>query len=206
MHVFVEWVRSVGDPWAYPIVFAAAAAEGALFLGLVFPGETILLLAGFLAWKGTLDLPVVIVLAVAGAALGDSIGYELGRRYGPALRRSRAGRFVGEQRWRRAQRFMHDHGGSAVFGARFVTGPKSVVPALAGESRMPYQRFLVWNVSSAAVWGTFHVGIGYVAGPSYQKIEQFLGRAGLVLAGVVALVIVVVVVVRRRRRHRTPDR
>jgi membrane protein DedA with SNARE-associated domain len=206
MHFVVEWVRSVADPWAYPLVFAAATAEGALFLGLVFPGETILLLAGFLAWKGTLDLPIVIVLAIAGAALGDSIGYELGRRYGPALRRSRAGRFVGEQRWRRAQRFMRDHGGSAVFGARFLTGPKSVVPALAGESRMPYQRFLVWNVGSAAVWGTFHVGIGYVAGPSYQKIEGFLGRAGLVLLGVVALVVVVVVVVRRRRQHRRAHR
>ena len=76
---------------------------------------------------------------------------------------------------------MHEHGPSAVFLARFVTGPKSIVPVLAGESRMPYRRFLLWNASSALLWGCFHVGIGYVAGPSVRAVDRWFGWVGWIV-------------------------
>lgn len=187
------------SPWGYALVFFAAAAEAALFLGLVFPGETVLLIAGFLAWRGQGNLAGFMVAAITGAAVGDSIGYEIGRHFGPRLRRSRLGQRLGDERWERAGRYLREKGGRAVFLARFVTVIKTVVPALAGEARMPYRRFLVWNVAGAIVWGTLHVGIGYVAGQSIQTVDRYVGVGGWVLLGVLAVVGLAALLMRRRR-------
>jgi membrane protein DedA with SNARE-associated domain len=174
-------------PWGYVLVFAAAAAEAALFVGLVFPGETVLLLAGFMAWRGDGNLVGYMAAGTFGAIAGDSIGYELGRRFGPRLRRSGIGRRLGEHRWERAEEFMRSKGGRAVFLARFVAFVKTIVPALAGQARLPYARFLVWNAAGAAVWGPLHVGLGYLAGESYQHVERYLGTGGWVLLGLVTV-------------------
>ncbi len=200
------WLRDVADPWAYPIVFAVALAEAALFVGLVFPGETILLLVGVLAWKGDVNLVVAICAAVAGAIAGDSLGYEIGRRYGPGLRDSSVGHHIGRDKWERSERYLRERGGKAVFFARFVTGPKAVVPALAGQARMPYRQFLVWNASSAALWGTFHVGLGYVAGTSWHAVDQYLSIAGYALLGLVVLGGGAYLFVRHRHRQRADAR
>ncbi len=184
----VTFVRSHADPWLLPILFLASAAEASLFVGLVFPGETLLLLAGYLAWRGDVPLVLAVLATVLGAAFGDSIGYELGRRYGRSLRRSRVGRRISEARWRKADRWFEEHGGSSVFLGRFVTGPKALVPALAGESHMAYRRFLLWNVSSAVLWGSFHVGIGYLAGPSWRAVEHSLRLVAFAVAGAAAAV------------------
>ncbi len=183
----VDLLQGVPDPWIVVIVFAVAAAETALFLGIALPGETVLFVAGYLAYRGVVPVWWLALAAVLGAIAGDSIGYEIGRRFGPRIRASAPGRKLGEERWQKADRFMHEHGPSAVFLARFVTGPKSIVPVLAGESRMPYRQFLLWNASSALLWGCFHVGIGYVAGPSVRAVDRWFGWFGWI---VLALVVV----------------
>jgi membrane protein DedA with SNARE-associated domain len=194
-------LRDIADPWAYPIVFLSGLAEAALFVGLVFPGETILLIVGALAWRGDVNLAIAIAAAVSGAVIGDSLGYEIGRRYGPKLRDSALGRRVGRDRWARSERYLRDRGGKAVFLGRFVTGPKAVVPALAGQARMPYRRFLLWNASSGLIWGAFHVGIGYAAGSSWQAIDHNLQIGGYALAAIVLVGGGGYLLV-RRRRHR----
>ncbi len=198
----VELMQGVADPWIVLIVFAAAAAETALFLGIALPGETVLFVAGFLAYRGVVPVWWLMAAAVVGAIVGDSIGYEIGRRFGRQIRASAPGRKLGEARWRRADRFMHEHGPSAVFLARFVTGPKSIVPVLAGEAKMPYRRFLMWNASSALLWGCFHVGIGYVAGPSVRTVDRWFGWAGWMLLGVVVVASAGYLWWRRRTRGR----
>ncbi|MGD9998444.1 MAG: DedA family protein [Ilumatobacteraceae bacterium] len=187
MSRILDALGGAADPWAYVAVGIMAFAEASLGLGLIVPGETLMLFAGFLAWRGDVELWLLIVLAVAGAIIGDSVGFEIGRRYGDRVRQSWLGRKIGEDRWERSHRFLERRGGTAVFLARFLTGPKAVVPALAGESGMEYRRFLVANAASAAVWGTFHVGIGYVAGPSYETVDRYLGVAGWIALGVVVL-------------------
>ncbi len=177
----VDLLQGVPDPWIFVIVFAAAAAETALFLGIALPGETVLFVAGYLAYRGVVPVWWLALAAVLGAITGDSIGYEIGRRFGQRIRGSALGRRLGEERWEKADRFMRDHGPAAVFLARFVTGPKSIVPVLAGESRMPYRRFLLWNASSALLWGCFHVGIGYLAGPSVHTVDRWFGWVGWVV-------------------------
>ena len=188
-------------PWGYVLVFLVAAAESAAFVGLVVPGETVLLLAGFLAWRGDLDISIVIACAVVGAIVGDSIGYEIGRHLGRHLYSSRIGRWVGRKRWERARKYLRAKGGRAVFVGRFVAVIRALVPAVAGDAHLPYGTFLKWNAAGAFLWGVLHVGIGYLAGPSYRAVEHTLGRASL---AVLALVVVVALVMHFRRRRKAP--
>ena len=188
-------------PWGYVVVFLGAAAESAAFAGLVVPGETLMLLAGFLCWRGDLDLGVTMACAVSGAIIGDSIGYEIGRHLGRRIYDSRIGHWVGRERWERARNYLRTRGGRAVFFGRFISVLRALVPAVAGDAHLPYGTFLKWNAAGAIIWGIVHVGIGYIAGNSYQAVEHVLGRASWVLLG---LIVVGAVFVVARRKRQTP--
>jgi membrane-associated protein len=95
-------------------------AEAALMIGVVFPGETALLVAGLAAHQGYIGLWPMIAVAVLAAVLGDSVGYEVGRTVGPRLRASRLGARIGPQRWATAEDFLGRHGGKAVLLGRFT--------------------------------------------------------------------------------------
>ena len=181
----IDHVGRLGQ-WSYLIVFVAATLESAAFVGLVVPGDTICLLAGFLASTYVLDLPETIVVAAVGAALGDSIGFEMGRRLGrPWLQRHGARFGVNPERLRRVEELFEEHGGKTVFLARFVAFLRSTAPFVAGSSRMPYGRFVVFNVAGAILWACGVVLLGYFLGASWQMAEQWIGRAALILFAVV---------------------
>jgi membrane protein DedA with SNARE-associated domain len=186
LQTVLDAIPSNVGPWIYFVVFAAAASESALFVGLVVPGETILLVAGVLASRGQGQLVPYMVAAVVGAVAGDSIGYELGRHFGARLRRSALGRRIGEQRWERAETYLRDRGGRAIFFARWILVVRAIVPALAGQARMPYRRFLAWNVAGALPLCILHVGVGYLAGRSYTQVERYLHFGNWALLGLLA--------------------
>lgn len=192
-------LEDVASPWGYVIVFAIAASEASLFVGVVVPGETALLAAGYLAYRGDIDLIGVMLAAAVGAIVGDSIGYEIGRHFGSQLEETRLGRWIGEHRWDKARSYLDDTGGKAIFLGRFVTFARSLVPALAGDAHMDYARFLAWNAAGGLIWSVLHVGVGYVAGPSYKTVERVAGPIGL---AVVAVVVVGALTIRRLRRRR----
>lgn len=177
MSSITSTLLGLASPWAYVAVGLLALLEASAFVGLVIPGELAMLLGGFIAHQGRASVWVMAVAGVAGAVAGDSIGYEVGRTVGPRLRRSRAGRWVGEERWGRADAYVKAKGGRAVFGGRFVGVLRAMVPTVAGVVGMPYRRFLLWNASerccgrppssSPATWsapptcgwsGTWHAG------------------------------------------------
>lgn len=185
--------------WAYLVVFVATTLEASALVGLVVPGETVLLLAGFFAFQGRLALWLLMVLAILGGAVGDSAGYEIGRRYGPRLERSWAGRKVGPARWERARSQIRRRGPQAVLLGRFVGVLRAVVPAAAGAAGMPYRSFLVWNVLGAVVWAPLMVGLGYLAGESYDAVAAVMGWGSLGLVAALAAAGVTVHLVRRRR-------
>jgi len=139
--------------------------------------------------------------AAVGAIAGDSVGYEIGRRFGPALQRSRLGRKVGAERWQRAEDYLDAKGGRAIFVGRFVGVLRALVPAVAGATRMPYRQFLAWNALGAAIWTPGMVLIGYAAGSSYRRVERYAGPAGLVLLGAAAAITAVVLAARWIARH-----
>ena len=203
----LDRLAELAAPWGYVVVGVLTLLEASAMIGLVVPGEAALLVGGFLASQGNAELPLMILAGVLGAVVGDSIGYEIGRHLGPSLRRSRLGRWVGEERWTRAEDYLALHGGRAVFFGRFVGVLRAMVPTIAGLSRMPYRRFLPWNAIGGLVWAPGFVLLGYVAGGSYHRVAEWAGRASAVLFALVVLVVAVVLgaraVVRREGAVRT---
>jgi undecaprenyl-diphosphatase len=173
---------------AYALVFAGALLESAAMLGLLVPGEALVLLAGFFAARHVFDLDALIACVAAGAALGDTLGYEMGRLVGrPGLQKFRGRAGITEERIERVDGFFDRHGASSVFLGRFIGFARALVPFLAGASRMPYRRFLPYNLAGAALWSAAIVLAGYVVGGSWHLVEAWLGRASAVVAAGLAL-------------------
>ena len=197
MSGITDWLLNVPAPAAYALIALLVFAEAAVFVGFVLPGETAVLIGGVLAASGRLSLTAVLVLVVAAAVAGDSVGFEVGRRLGPRLLGVRPlRRHV--HRLARAQDFLRVRGGWAVFLGRGTAFLRAVMPGLAGTSRMPYPRFLVFNAAGALVWGTGVTLLGYFAGTSYGVVEKTLGRASAIL-----IVVLVVVGLLGWHRHRS---
>ena len=186
------------------VVATLVFGEAAIFLGFVLPGETAVLLGGFLASTGRVSVVVLGVVVVVAAVAGDSVGYEVGRRFGPRLLRTRvlrghAGRVEG------ARAFLDGRGGSAVLVGRFTAFLRAVTPGLAGLSGMRYRRFLVWNAAGGLLWGAGCVVAGYLAGSSYKQVAHYLGQGGAVAAALLVVAALVAWRVARRRRIREPS-
>jgi membrane protein DedA with SNARE-associated domain/membrane-associated phospholipid phosphatase len=189
----MDLLFDLAGPVALVLVFAIAMAEGGLLIGLFLPGEAPLIIAGVLAYQGRVALPAVLLAAASGAVLGDSVGYWLGRRYGSKLETTKVGRKIGRHRWEKSRDYVRERGGKAVFLGRFVSIFRTLAPPVAGSAHMPYRRFLVWNVPAAAMFAVGLVMAGYLAGSSWHLVEDYLGRASLVI-GIVVVVLGVVVI------------
>lgn len=185
--------------WALAIVFGLPLLESSMFVGFVFPGETAAILAGVLVYEHRLNMTSAMVAVVLGAIIGDSIGYEVGRRWGTRLLRGPLSRWVKAEQVERGEGILRRYGGWAVFLGRFTAALRVLIPGIAGTGRMPYRRFLLFNVSGGALWGIGFVLIGYAAGASWHTVAHTAGTAGLIAAAVVAAAIATLVVVRRRR-------
>lgn len=207
----MESVLAYTGATAYVLVGVIAMAESGLFIGLVVPGETALILGGVLVSQGHVELAWMIPAAFVGAVVGDSVSYELGRRYGPRLVGSRMGRRVGDDRWLHARNYVRARGGRAVFFGRFVGVMRPLVPAIAGWARMPYRSFLVYNVAGAALWASGSILLGVLAGDSWTIVERWTARAGILVGLAVAIGITVLIVrsvsaERRRGRPASPGK
>ena len=203
-----EFLQRMGNSvgaWLYLIAGGLAFAEAALLVGMVLPGETALLVAGYFCHEHVLSLPVMIVVAIGCAILGDSVGFELGRRFGPPLRRSRAGLRVGEQRWNQVDGFLHRHGGKAVLAARLTAVLRALVPSMAGMSGMPYRTFFAWNAIGGVIWGTSCVLLGYAFASALHRVEEYLTWAPLAVLGALGVFAIALQAYRRRRMHREAE-
>ncbi|MDQ3198801.1 MAG: DedA family protein, partial [Verrucomicrobiota bacterium] len=183
--------------WGYAIVFLIVLLECQAFLGFFMPGESMVMVAGFLAGQDVLDIRVLIVVISAGAIIGDSIGYEFGRRLGRDwLRRH------GEKFWLRPEQldrmdgFFARWGGLSVLFAHFLHVGRALMPFLAGAARLPYLRFLIFNSIGCVLWAAIFSMVGYLFGQSWHLIEHWIGRAGIIGAILATMVVVTVVLYR----------
>lgn len=186
--------------YGYWVVFFGVMLENA---GLPVPGETVLILSGFLAYHGEVRLSRAILTAIAGATTGDSLGYCLGRFGGGALYEKYARRFriLGRQ-YDRSQTLFLKYGHWAVFVGRFITGLRVFAGPLAGIFRLPYLRFLFFNFTGAVAWATTFGCLGFAFGSSWERLIRVVKRLHWVLlvVGLIALLVAVVVYYRRRRK------
>jgi len=197
----VQWVLdaivAIGPVWS---TFAAGAGiflETTLFVGLVIPGDTIVVAAAT-SVGDPVHFVVLTLVVILCTLAGQSVGFLLGRWVGPALRRSALGRRVGPA-WDRAAVYVERRGGIAVFVSRFLPVLHALMPVTVGMSAMRYRRFIAWAAPAAVIWALAYVTAGAVAGIAFrQLLVDNLHYAGYVFAGAIVLFFVVVWLVKRR--------
>jgi membrane protein DedA with SNARE-associated domain len=196
-HSILDLLRSSVVHYGYWAVGGALLLENA---GLPLPGETILLLASFLAFsEHDLQLPWIVVVATIAATLGDNLGYALGHQGGrPLLQRYQSIFAIQEKTLARGEDLFARYGALTVFFARFVVGLRIIAGPLAGVLRMPWRKFVVFNFMGAALWVTMISTAGYVFGQHWGRLERLVKRFDLVL-GALAVIAAVYLWWRSRR-------
>lgn len=177
------------EDYGYWVVFFGVMLENA---GLPVPGETVLIFSGFLAYHGEVRLGRAILTAIAGATVGDSLGYCLGRFGGAAFfeRYVRSFRTLSRQ-FDRSQALFLKHGHWAVFVGRFITGLRVFAGPLAGIFRLPYHRFLFFNFTGAIAWATTFGCVGFLFGSSWERLVRVVQRLHGVILGAAIIVVFV---------------
>ena len=173
----------------------AVMLETSVLVGLIVPGDTIVLVAST-GVTTILQFIAMVIAIVVGALIGESIGFAIGRFFGPRLRYGRLGRRLGPEKLSRADRFVDRRGGIAVFISRFLPVFHSVVPMTAGMSKMPYRTFMVWTAPACALWAFIYVSVGSGAAETYRELQSRFEWAGWVFIGFFALFFVLFWVVK----------
>ena len=203
LDAILSWVEGVPPVWRVLVTGVAVLLETSILVGLVVPGDTIVLVSS--TGVTTLAAYLFTVLAVVlGALAGESIGFSLGRLSGPRLRSSWLGRQVGEKRWAKADRFVQRRGGIAVFISRFLPVFNSVIPLTAGTTAMRYRSFMIWTIPACIIWAFLYVSIGSGAAGTYRELQTSFSSAGWVFIAIVTVSIVLVALI-KNVLHRFAD-
>ena len=192
----LDLVQSVDPLLRTLLAGLAMVLETSVLLGLLVPGDTVAVVSAT-AVVGPVEFVSLVAALVLGALTGESIGFALGRHFGPAIRRSRLGRRLGEANWVRAENYLARRGGIAVFVSRFLPVLHSLIPLTVGTSPMRYRTFLAWTTPACLLWATAYVSVGAAAAGSYRELADQLHGAGYVFVGIVVAFAVVVLLVKR---------
>ncbi len=185
----INFVGHLGH-WSYLVIFIVVALECQALLGLVMPGESLVVAGGFFAEQGLLDPGILIVVISTAAILGDSIGYELGRHLGRGWLLKHGTRFgLRQERLDHVDSFFVRHGGKAVFASHFLHLLRALMPFAAGARHMRYLRFLLFNAAGCIVWATVYVLLGYLTGKSWHVAAKWIGGASEIVVGALLLAI-----------------
>ena len=170
--------------------------ETSILIGLVVPGDTIVIVAST-AVDGWVEYVALVLAVITGALIGESVGFGLGRFFGPRIRASALGRRIGERNWIRAENYLDRRGGIAVFISRFLPVLHSVIPLTVGMSTMSYRKFLAWTIPATTIWTVAYVSVGAFAAGSFRDLLDRLHYAGYLFVGVIAVFIVLTLVVKK---------
>src|SRR5262245_34490779 len=154
------------DAWIYGILFAVIFCETGLVVTPFLPGDSLLFAVGALAavdTSGTLNASLVWILLSVAAVLGNTLNYQIGRAIGPPAFSGRY-RLLKVEYLRRTEEFFRQYGGMAVALSRFMPIIRTFAPFVAGVGRMPYARFLSYNLLGGILWVTLFVWGGYLFG------------------------------------------
>jgi thioredoxin reductase (NADPH) len=198
----VDALRPFLATYGYPALFFTVLLENA---GIPIPGETAVLIAGFLASEtggAHFSLAGVMLVTAIAAVIGDNIGFWLGYRYArPYLLAGRRFLFVTPRMLKVAEKYFERFGLWTIFFQRFITGIRVIGAIAAGTAGMPWPRFLLANASGALAWAVTMALLGYCFANSLHLLEKWIGRTGLILLGCAVLAIIITVFYRRWSRR-----
>ncbi|MDQ0895890.1 DedA family protein [Agromyces ramosus] len=209
MNEILDWilstVQSVDAVTRTLLAGLGIMLETSVLIGLVVPGDTIVLVAST-AVDGAGEYFALVITVIIGALIGESIGFGLGRWFGPHIQHSRLGQRLGEDNWQRAQRYLDRRGGPAIFISRFLPVLHSLIPLTVGMSTMRYRKFIAWTIPACVIWAFAYVTVGSLAAGSYREVSRELHWAGYVFVGVIVVFLLAVwgakkLIVRSEAKH-----
>lgn len=179
--------------------------ETSVLIGLIVPGDTVVLVASTGISNG-FEYVALVLVVIAGAVAGESIGFALGRFFGPKIMTSRLGRKIGRDHWMRAENYLDRRGGIAVFVSRFLPILHSLIPLTVGMSTMSYRKFLAWTLPACLIWSVSYASVGWAAAGTYRELSGRLHYAGYIFVAIILVFLLVVVLVKKllersQRRH-----
>lgn len=170
--------------------------ETSILIGLIVPGDSIVIVAST-GVDSPLEYGALVVAVIVGSLCGESIGFALGRFFGPRIRASRLGRRIGETNWVRAETYLARRGGIAVFVSRFLPVLHSLIPLTVGMSAMSYRRFISWTAPACIIWALAYVSIGSAAAGGYRELSDRLHYAGYLFVGAIIAFLLAAVLVKK---------
>jgi len=148
--------------WGYWFFFLVAALESSTVAGIIIPGSTIVAVAGLLCAQKIFDIGDMIWFVTLGAVVGDNISFYLGTHANQFFKKEN--KIFKLSHVRKGEKFFQKHGNKSVFLGRFIGPIRSIIPFIAGISKMNRWTFLFWNVTSAIVWAISTLAVGYFFG------------------------------------------
>ena len=187
----IDTVQSVSPLLRNLLAGLAIMFETSLFVGLIIPGDTVVLVAST-GVVDILDFFFLLGAVLLGSLIGETLGFFLGRLFGQRIRQSKLGQRLGEKNWELADRFVERRGGIAVAISRFLPVLHSLVPVVAGMTTMRYRVFISWTVAACAVWASAYVSVGYLARSAYEQIASQLKWGGLAFVAIILVFMIIV--------------
>ncbi len=201
MNELLNWllttVQSVDPLTRNLLAGLAIMLETSLFVGLVMPGDTVVLVAAT-GVANLLDFFFLLGAVLLGSLIGESLGFWIGRLFGEKIRYSKLGNKIGEKNWKMADAFIESRGGLAVAISRFLPVLHSLVPVVAGASTMRYRIFIRWTVAACAIWASAYVGVGYIAQASYEQIGANLKFGAVIFIAIILTFAIIVHFAKKR--------
>lgn len=196
----INYLTPFFSVYGYYFVFFGIMLETSAFLGLIIPGETIILLACVYAGRGDLNIFIIVPLVILGAILGDNIGYWIGYKGGyPFALKYGKYFFVKKEYLAKAEQYYKEHGPKTVMVARFTAFLRGFAAVAAGISKMNYKKFFFYDAIGAILW-SFVISIpGYFFGQNMQYLKKALDLIGI---GILILFIILIVLHYLRRRKK----
>ncbi len=183
LNFFLSAYESLGR-WGYWVILVFSLLESLVFVGLFVPGMFVVLFVGFASANGVLDLGDLIWFVAIGGIIGDSLSYYLGTKGTKFFRLEN--KFLKYSHLEKGKEFFRQHGNKSIFLGRFIGPLRSIVPFIAGLTRMKKEAFLFWNITSGFVWATTILLLGYFFGQAAKVLEVWITRMGtflLILGG-----------------------
>ncbi len=188
-----ELIKGVGEtlgPYTYVLVGVMAFLETGAFVGLVAPGEFTVILGGVVAGQGRISVVLLIGLVWLCAVGGDTTSYFLGRKLGRDFMLKHGPRVkITRDRLEQVEGFFEHHGGKTILFGRFIGLVRAIAPFIAGASRMPFGRFIPYDVVSAGAWSATFCLLGYAFWQSFDRVVTLAKRGAFALGAVIAVVV-----------------
>ena len=177
-------------PWTYALVGVLAFLETGAFVGLVVPGETVVIAGGVIAGQGEIDLVPLVGIVWSCAVLGDTTSFYIGRRLGRGFLEKQGPRVkITEERLHQVEGYFDRHGGKTILIGRFIGLVRALAPFIAGSSGLAYRRFIPYSIVGTGLWATTFCVLGYVFWQSFDRVADIAGQAAFGFAVLVAVVV-----------------